>query len=139
MRLASLFCFCALWAYAALHAASILISMIPMIVANHRLALMLPMMLVWPALAVGVAIQVREGRGSSYLYGGMLCVILALNNLRGMLSHLAGDAVKWIPTVVVVAMLLSAAFVSFKSRMKYFPHLAFTGVKKENGQYVLGR
>ena len=138
MKKKSLFVFSALCLYAVLHIISIFINMGPLMASNSKLIFVLPMMFIWPAIAIWTAIQVKENRGSFYRFSGWICIVLFLNNLRFFESP-PGNIISWTLAIVVILILLVASFVSFHIKKKYFPHLAYYGVKKENGKYVLGR
>jgi hypothetical protein len=140
MRKKSLFVFGALFIYAILHIISIFINMSPLIASDSNLIFALPMMFIWPAVAIWTAFQVKQNRGSFYRFSGWICIVLVLNNLRGLFYESPPDnIVSWTLSIVLVLILLVSSFISFKIKKKYFPHLAYFGVRKENGKYILGR
>lgn len=139
LKKGSLFVISTLCIYAALHIISILSAMSPLITSYKGLIFVLPMMFIWPAFAIWAALQVKQNRGSSYRFAGLLCIVFILNNLRGMKEYQLEDVVSWALSIVIIVILIIASYISFKIKKKYFPHLAYYGAKKENINYILGR
>jgi hypothetical protein len=139
MKKGSSFIFISLCIYAAIHIISITVNMLPMIMANRKLILILPMAFFWPAIAIWCAFQIRGYQGASYRVAGWVTIILISNNLRGLFQAQPNDVLSLIISGGVTLMLGISSFVAFKIRKNYFPHIAYHGVKKENGVYILGR
>ena len=139
MKKGTTFILIALCLYAATHIISILLFMTPMIAENKKLLIMLPMTFIWPAIAIWCIVQVKKYHGASYRFVGLISLVLVLNNLRGLIDRPPNDVVSIIITTALISMLVACSFIAFKIRKRFFPHITYFGIKKENGVYVLSR
>lgn len=139
MKKGTAFIVLSLCIYAGIHIISIIINLSPMIAENKKLLFILPMAFFWPAIAIWSAVQVRRYHGASYRIVALITLILILNNFRGFFEKSVDVDLSLILPGVVMLMLAVSSFIAFTIRKKYFPHIGYWGVKKENGVYVLNR
>ncbi len=139
MKRSTIFIFVSLSTYAAIHIISVIVNIAPMIAENKKLLFILPMAFFGPAIAIWCALQVRKYLGASYRIAGFITLIFTLNNLRGLFERSIEVDLSLLIPVIVILMLAVSSFMAFRIRKSYFPHIAYLGVKKENGVYVLSR
>jgi hypothetical protein len=112
---------------------------IPIILKDNRFLIAFPIVFLWPAVASWMALQIKKYDGLFYRFIGLLSIVGICKELQGLIDDQPGNIILYIYYSIIITLLIVASVISFKIKKRFFSHLAFSGVKKEGGNFILGR
>jgi hypothetical protein len=124
--------------WAGVTAVSSLLLVIPRVLNDVRSLWTLPLVLMWPGLAIWIAMRLRRYDGAFYGATGWLCVVGILKTFEGHGGQFTGLSA-WIYFPCVIVLLVTASIISFSIKKRFFPHILWNGVKRTGDRYILGR
>ncbi len=99
-----------------------------------------PLFFLGPAIAVWLALQIKKHDGIYYRIIGLISIFIFLKNIEPLLDETPASSLEWRLSLVYLGLVVAISWLSFLISRRFFPHIAFSGVKKDQaGKYILQR